>query len=208
MLMEPIATVDVSEQLGLLQGRVAKDGAGHKRISGSGLLGKARVGTTRGWLPVNALQPGDRILTHGAGLQPLVAIHQSPLWAGQAASPRALWPLCLPKGVVDNTSQLTVPADALMKVTPELAQRLCGDPEALVPARLLAGYEGTIARRPAPRTQVYALFFERPQLICVNGAALIHCGGLNEDDRVDPDTGPIILDDFYDALPESREFTD
>jgi hypothetical protein len=121
------------------------------------------VETAKGPVPVEALLPGDLVLTHDNGLQPL-------LWLGATtlrAQPRHA-PVRIEAGALGNAVALSVSPQHRMLVSGWQAELLFGRPEVLVPALHLAGLPGI--RREAPRRVTYFhVLLERHEIIRTAG---------------------------------------
>lgn len=152
----------------------------------SGFAAGTEVATTEGWRPVEALAPGDRVLTFEHGSQPVRAVQRGLLWRGAAPCPEPLWPLLVPAGALGNTSPLTLLPEQSVLVESDLAEDLYGDPFVLLSVRYLEGALGI--RRVAPGlgqpVEVVIPLFDQPEIAFANGAALILCPALGEGETV------------------------
>ncbi|TCO72897.1 Hint domain-containing protein [Rhodovulum euryhalinum] len=152
----------------------------------SGFAAGTEIATTTGWRTVEALAPGDRILTFDHGSQPVRAVQRGVLWRGRAPCPEPLWPLLVPEGVLGNSTPLTLLAEQSVLVESDLAEDMYGDPFVLLPARYLEGALGI--RRIAPPhgapVEVIVPLFDRPEVAFANGAALVFCPARGEGETV------------------------
>jgi hypothetical protein len=125
--------------------------------AGTGIL------TPAGEVPVEALAPGDLVVTRDDGPQPLV-------WAGQARvrAEGALAPVAFAAGALGNARPLEVSPNHRMLIASPQADLLFAEPELLVAAKHLAGRPG-IARRSGGSVTYAHLLFERHQILCANG---------------------------------------
>lgn len=156
-----------------------------------GLLAGTLVATETGWRPVETLAAGDRLVTFDRGNQPLVAVARSRLISRPSRLPVAARPLSVPAGALGNRRCMRLlPGQAVM-IESDLAERLYGDPFALVPAAALDGWRG-IARTPAePEAEVVHLALARDAVIYAEGMVLIHCPRCapSPDNIMPPETG-------------------
>ncbi|GAA0293985.1 Hint domain-containing protein [Rhodovulum strictum] len=152
----------------------------------SGFVAGTEIATTTGWRAVEALAPGDRVLTFDHGSQPVRAVQRGFLWRGWTPCPAPLWPLLVPAGVLGNSTPLTLLAEQSVLVESDLAEDLYGDPFVLLPARYLEDALGI--ERVAPRlgmpVEVIVPLFDRPEIALANGAALVFCPARGEGETV------------------------
>ncbi|MBL3568066.1 hypothetical protein BV509_16075 [Rhodovulum sulfidophilum] len=142
-----------------------------------GFSAGTRLATRDGWRPVEALVPGDMVLTFDRGSQPIRSVERGFLWRGPSACPLPLWPLDVPEGVLDNTQPLMLLPEQTLLIESDLAEEIYGDPFVRLPASILDGVLGI--RRTAPllgsSVPVVSIAFESPEIVYANGAALVHC---------------------------------
>jgi len=152
----------------------------------SGFAAGTEIAITTGWRAVEALAPGDRVLTFDHGSQPVRAVRRGVLWRGWTPCPQPLWPLLVPEGVPGNSAPLLLLTEQSVMVEPDLAEELYGDPFVLLPARYLEGALGI--ERVAPRLglalEVIVPLFDRPEIACASGAALVFCPARGEGETV------------------------
>lgn len=171
----------------------------------NGLIAGTCVGTPMGWRPVQAIRPGDRVLTFDNGMQPVVQVDRGHLWTSADHCPRALWPLHVPAGALDNVSPLNLLGGASVMLESDLAEELYDDPFTLVPAHALAGTRGITARAPQEPLEVIALRFADDQVLFANGSTLLFCPAANS-------LQPALIEDIvfggaesaYGVLPEAE----
>lgn len=140
-----------------------------------GLLAGTRVATSMGWRAVEALAPGDMVLTFDAGLQPLAEVHRDIFWTADAEVPAAYHSVFVPAGALGNSADLELLPDQGVLVESDAACDAFGDPFAVLAAKSLDGFRGI--RRVSPRTQIeiVTLVFATEQVIYAEGGALLHC---------------------------------
>jgi len=142
-----------------------------------GMLYETLIATPTGWRPVEALVPGDLVLTFDHGLQPVIELRRSVLWSSDAATPRQAWPVQVPAGTIGNRSDLVLLPEQAVMIEDDAAETMFGDPFALIPAAMLDGYRGCTRVKPERRVEVAGLVFEREQIVYANGSALLHAPG-------------------------------
>lgn len=140
-----------------------------------GLLAGTRVATSMGWRGVEALAPGDLVLTFDAGAQPVVEVRRDTFWAADAMVPAAYASVHVPAGALGNGQDMELLPDQGVLIETDAACDAMGDPFAVVAAKTLDGFRGIT--RVAPRTQVevITLVFAQEQVIYAEGGALLHC---------------------------------
>lgn len=150
-----------------------------------GLFAMTPVATTRGWVAVGALQPGDLLLTFDDGPQPVVASYSAYLEDGNADQ----WPLRVPAGALENREEISLLPDQKVLIESDAAERLFGDPFALVPARALHDWRGIERFHPMEGERVVQLRFRKPQVIYASRGVLLSCAGEEWDAAVWQDPG-------------------
>lgn len=140
-----------------------------------GLLAGTRVATAMGWRAVEALAPGDLVLTFDAGLQPLVDVRRDTFWTAEATVPAAYHSVFVPAGAIGNSSDLELLPDQPVLVESDAACDALGDPFAVLSARALDGYRGICRVTPRTRIEVVTLVFADEQVVYAEGGALVHC---------------------------------
>ncbi|WP_444454259.1 Hint domain-containing protein [Rhodobacter capsulatus] len=160
------------KDLGLSQRFETQSGLGQSQ----GIVAGTRIATATGWRPVEAMAPGDLLMTFDHGLRPLVSVQRSHLFAGRNACPRPLMPLAVPVGALGNASPMLLLPEQNVLVESDLAEAVFGDPFALIPAAALEGYRGIDRITPHQRVEIVTLHFVEEEVIYANGTGLIHCG--------------------------------
>lgn len=143
-----------------------------------GIVAGTRIDTAMGWRPVEAIAPGDMVMTFDHGLCPVVAVRRSHLFAGRNACPRPLMPLAVPAGALGNASPMLLLPEQNVLVESDLAETVFGDPFALIPAAALEGYRGITRITPHQRVEIITLHFAEEEVIYANGTGMIHCGAV------------------------------
>lgn len=140
-----------------------------------GILAGTRVASNLGWRVVEALAPGDRVLTFDNGMQSIKEVHREVVWFEDLASPKAHWPVHVPVGALCNRVALTILPDQGVLIESDEADEALEDPFAVIMARQLVGLRG-ITQSPSTTQQVViTLIFEEDEVIYAEGGALIYC---------------------------------
>lgn len=146
-----------------------------------GLYSGTKVASQAGWRPVEAIEPGDQVLTFDAGLQRVSAVRRAPMLAFDGPQepdcPPHHWPLEVPAKALGNRQALLIAPDQLVVLESDSAEDRYGDPFVLVPAAALEGWRGIAPVRPPRRAELVILGFEAPQIVHGTGALLYHCPG-------------------------------
>ena len=140
-----------------------------------GLLGGTLVATESGWRAVETLARGAPLGTLARGNQPLVAVGRSRLISRPAGLPAEVRPLAVPAGALGNRRDMRLlPGQAVM-IESDIAERLYGDPFALVPAAALDGWRGIARTTAEPEAEIVHLALARDAVVYPEGMALVHC---------------------------------
>lgn len=128
-----------------------------------GLTAGTNIMTMEGILPVEHLQPGDRIITRGSGRATLrairvreVAMHPVKISAGALGYDRP-----------DET--LTLGPDTFIHIRDWRARALYDKPSAMVPASRLCDGEFITRAEEEVTMRLYDLVFEKPEIIYADG---------------------------------------
>ncbi len=139
------------------------DGAGGALVSAACFVTGTLIETTDGPVPIEALRPGDTVLTHGGGSRPIRWIGYRHLDLTRHAFPAAARPIVIAAGALADG----VPTRTL-RVSPEHGMYLANR---LIPARLLIN-EATITQDQACAAVTYFhLELDSHDLILSEGAA-------------------------------------
>ncbi|PCD76127.1 Hint domain-containing protein [Pseudothioclava arenosa] len=139
-------------------------------LPSDGIVAGTRIATEAGWRPVEALAPGDRVMTFDHGVQEVLHIERIRL----GAVPRAI---LVPQQALGNATALLLLGDQSVMVESNLAEAAFGDPFVLVPSEVLEGFRGIEAVAPDRELEIFRLQFAAPEVVYANGFGLIHCGG-------------------------------
>jgi len=140
----------------------------------AGFVAGTKVATMIGWRAVEAIAPGDLVLTFDGGLQPVREVRRHVIWGGGREHHRH-WPLFVPSGALGNQSEMWLLPEQTVLVESDVAEDLTGDPFALIPARALEGFRGITASAPAARLEIVQLVFGTDEVAFANIGALFYC---------------------------------
>jgi hypothetical protein len=112
------------------------------------------------------------------GAPALVVGVQSAEVAGRLQDwPANRWPLRVPPGVLGNSEALRLLPDQPLLLECDAADRLFGDPFALLPAAALAGWRGIAPVAPGVAEQVFTPILQTDEVVYAAGGALLWCPG-------------------------------
>ncbi|MCC6001028.1 MAG: Hint domain-containing protein [Pararhodobacter sp.] len=154
-------------------------GFGHDGSGGSmtvgGICAGTLVATEMGWLAVQDLRAGDRVVTFDNGMAPVQEVAISRLATHAGRLPRAFWPLRVPTKALGNRQEMLLQPEQAVLLESDAAEALYGDPFVLIHAAALEGYHGIKRVAPPAELQIVSLRFRDDQVIYANGMVLIHC---------------------------------
>ncbi|MCT8160730.1 Hint domain-containing protein [Pseudoruegeria sp. SHC-113] len=131
-----------------------------------------RIETDRGCLPVEALRPGDRVMTQDNGFQPLVWVGQARITRRAAARKEALRPILIAAGALGGglpERDLMVSPQHRMLFEDWRAELATGEERLLVAALHLVGQPGISAVLPAGDVTYHHIMCAEHQIICAEG---------------------------------------
>lgn len=165
-------------------------------FAGHGLLSGTKVASNLGWRSVEAIAPGDQVLTFDHGMQVVAEVRRTVLFADAVSVPSHLRPVKVPAGALGNRTELRLLPEQGVMVETDAAMDIHGDPFAVVPAASLIGFNGIHRDTTISQIEIVTLFFAQPQVIYVEGGALLFCPAahLQLADMLDPASQP------YDVL--------
>lgn len=139
-----------------------------------GLVAGTRIGTSMGWRAVEALAPGDMVLTFDNGLQRLVEVRRETYWMSEGTMGNTDM-LAVPAGAMGNSVAVNLLPDQGVLIESEAACDAQGDPFAVLRAKALEGFRGiTRIARPA-KMEVITLVFDNEEVVYAEGGILLHC---------------------------------
>lgn len=122
-----------------------------------------QIDTPEGPRPVEALAPGDLVLTLDHGPQPVRSV-----WRGERAGIGPCTPVRIPAGTFGATRDLLVSMNHRILVRHPQVSLLFGMPEALVMAKSLAAGAG-VRPEPMPTVRYLHLFLDRHEIVLASG---------------------------------------
>ena len=138
-------------------------------VAGTALL------TPSGYVPVDALSPGDLVETMDNGAQPL-------RWIGKSRLPNTPGnaPICFPVGALGNTSPLGLSPQHRVMLKSLAAETLFDKSEVFVAAKHLADHFGASSPESG-RTVYYHVLFDRHEIVFAAGAPCesLHVGNMS-----------------------------
>lgn len=137
-----------------------------------GLLPGTLVATGSGWRKIEAIQPGEMVLTFDNGMQPLTHVHDLTI-PHSALPPHKAFIMIVPKGILGNRRQIEMLPLQEIIIESDFAADRYGDPFVLIQALKLDGFNG-IHRAPLKGDlRVFMPTFPQEQLIHTCGMALM-----------------------------------
>lgn len=133
-----------------------------------GLVHGTRVLTYGGWVPVEALTPGDLVRTADNGFQPLRRVSQDLISVPADETRPDFLPVRVPAGAAYNKRTVWLMPEQGIAVAASWLDAQPSD-SAIVAARLLSGSFAFGSAMPATRFPVTTLFFDQDEIICIEG---------------------------------------
>jgi hypothetical protein len=132
-----------------------------------------RILTDRGPVVVEALEPGDRIVTYGGGAAVLRLVLQRRVSVREMRQNPGLCPVRIVAGAMGcglPHRDLRISRQHRMLVSSPVAQRMFGTREVLLSAIKLAQMPGIFVEEDAPGARYFHLVFDRHQVVLAEGA--------------------------------------
>lgn len=159
----PLGSLAPAEEYTLLASRPA-EGVEPEAVASVSFARGTRITMAGGrMVPVEAIRPGDRVLTRDHGPQPVRWVGHQPVVAEGSAAPVVLAP-----GAMNNDGELVLSPDHRLYVWQRTDLVGAGGAEVLVRARHLVGGAG-IARRDMPRLDLCHLLLDAHEIIYAEG---------------------------------------
>ena len=137
------------------------------RSRNGGFLPQTLVETDRGFVQARDIKPGDMVYTFDGGCQEVEAVRH--------AVPRKTTLMHVPAGALGNDSDLSLPADQMVALELDAAERLFGMPLVVVELIALAGYKGITAKAPEHLGRIHIECAEE-ELIWAESGMLMQAG--------------------------------
>lgn len=144
-------------------------------VASRGFFEGTRVATRLGWRSVEALAPGDMVLTFDHGFQPVIDLCCEKFLLNDVLAGSRIDPVLLPEGAMGNFGDVVLLPEQGVLIESEAAEDAQGDPFAVVKAEALNGVRGIRRIAPPQKTEVITLIFGHDQVIYAEGGTLLHC---------------------------------
>lgn len=140
-----------------------------------GIIAGTKVATPTGWRAIEAIAPGDMVLTFDGGMQAVVSVQREVIWSDGVAGDPANWPLHVPTGALGNREEMSLLPHQAVLIESDAAENAFGDPFAMIPAAALEGFRAITRMAPAERVEVVTLQFAQDEVVFGNIGALFFC---------------------------------
>ncbi|KIC37148.1 Hint domain-containing protein [Leisingera sp. ANG-M7] len=137
-----------------------------------GFLAGTHVASNLGWRPVEALTPGDKVLTFDHGMQTVVELQREIMIPAEGDLDPARCPLFVPRDALMNRVPMWLMPDQGVLLESELVEDAQGDPFAIVPACTLEGYRGIRRMHPGAQLELVMPRFAEDQVIYLEAGML------------------------------------
>lgn len=137
----------------------------------TGLVHGTLLRTEDGWVAVEDIYVGDKVLTFDNGMQTVVDVQRERsdgAWHHATARP-----VFVPEGALDNDAEIWLMPD--QGVLWETAEEEAADPFVVLPANCLSKRRGISRRMPDRFDGVTTLTFANDEVVQVQGGAWLHC---------------------------------
>jgi len=151
----------------------------------AGLTAGTHVLAENGWLPVEQVSEGDRVITLERGPERVTSVRRRTF----GANLRTYWP----NGLVYVPDNALGPADGFyllpgqhVILRPDLARAMFDDPETMIPAAALIGIRGICRVMPIDLIEVIELRFAEEAIVEAQGGTMLRCPGTSARVRSTP----------------------
>ncbi|KIC14428.1 MULTISPECIES: Hint domain-containing protein [unclassified Leisingera] len=141
-------------------------------VGQGGFLAGTHVASNLGWRPVEALTPGDKVLTFDHGMQTVVELQREVMIPAEGDLEPARCPLFVPRDALMNRVPMWLMPDQGVLLESELVEDAQGDPFAIVPACALEGYRGIRRMHPGAQLELVMPRFAEDQVIYLEAGML------------------------------------
>ncbi len=139
----------------------------------TGMVAGTKVATNAGWAKIETITQGQQVLTFDGGLQTVIAVTRHLLMAD--TQDVTSWPLAVPAGALGNREDMMILPHQSVMIESDAAEEMTGDPFALIPGAVLAGFRGITQSRPSKWVEVIQLHFAQDEIVFANVGALFLC---------------------------------
>lgn len=151
----------------------------------AGLAAGTAVLTDGGWVSVEDIVEGDRVMTFEHGPQPVTSIRSRVFGADIST----FWPngiLYVPAGALGPSEAFYLLPGQHVMLPSDLARAMTDDAAALVPAAALAGIRGICRVMPVDLLEVFELRLPREAAVELEGGTWARCPGISARARSTP----------------------
>ena len=141
-------------------------------VGQGGFLAGTHVASNLGWRPVEALTPGDKVLTFDHGMQTVVELQREVMIPAEGDLEPPRCPLFVPRDALMNRVPMWLMPDQGVLLESELVEDTRGDPFAIVPACTLEGYRGIRRMHPGAQLELVMPRFAEDQVIYLEAGML------------------------------------
>jgi len=130
------------------------------------------IATPRGIVPVEALRPGDRVITRDNGIREICWRGEKSLGADDLSRSQWLSPVLIRAGALGQgmpERDMWVSPNHRMLLANEMSEMMFGEREVLVAAKHLVGLDGVIWERPGAAVTYVHIMFENHEVILADG---------------------------------------
>lgn len=143
----------------------------------AGLAEGTNVLTDGGWLPVEQVSEGDRVMTLVGGLLPVSSVRRRTFGTDiQIHWPQGL--IYVPDGALGPAEAYYLLPGQQVMVREDIAASMFDDPETLIPAAALVGIRGITRVMPIDLVEVTELRFDAEAVVECQGGTWAKCPGV------------------------------
>lgn len=159
---------------------------GQRRSLGiAGLTSGTRVLTDSGWMPVEAVNEGDRVMTFDGGPEEVTSVRRRTF----GANIQTFWPnglVYVPDGALGPTAGFYLLPGQHVMLSRNFAGTMFDDPATMIPAAALVGIRGICRVMPIDLVEVVELRFAEEAIVETEGGTWMRCPGVSARVRSTP----------------------